>query len=126
MISNHRFRCQYHWCFFFKTPPFPLSSSSAVVENSHWPKTNNDPNPQLDERLRREGTKTHKERVEELNRYLSNLSEHHDMYVLSLSFSFPSLLRYFAFLLFSSPRLEQVSLEATTSGILGRQELVLA
>lgn len=25
--------------------------------------------------------KTHKERVEELNKYLSNLSEHHDMYV---------------------------------------------
>ena len=36
---------------------------------------------QLDERLKREGVKTHKERVEELNRYLSNLSEHHDMYV---------------------------------------------
>ncbi|KAI4210118.1 MAG: hypothetical protein LQ351_007020 [Letrouitia transgressa] len=34
---------------------------------------------QLDERLKREGLKTHKERVEELNRYLSNLSEHHDM-----------------------------------------------
>ncbi|KAG5298540.1 hypothetical protein I7I48_08014 [Histoplasma ohiense] len=33
----------------------------------------------LDERLKREGFKTHKERVEELNRYLSNLSEHHDM-----------------------------------------------
>jgi protein FAM32A len=33
----------------------------------------------LDERLRREGVKTHKERVEELNRYLSRLSEHHDM-----------------------------------------------
>jgi len=33
----------------------------------------------LDERLRREGVKTHKERVEELNRYLSKLSEHHDM-----------------------------------------------
>jgi hypothetical protein len=25
--------------------------------------------------------KTHKEKVEELNKYLSNLSEHHDMYV---------------------------------------------
>lgn len=36
---------------------------------------------QLDERLRREGIKTHKERVEDLNRYLSGLSEHHDMYV---------------------------------------------
>ncbi|KAI9730855.1 MAG: hypothetical protein M1834_005573 [Cirrosporium novae-zelandiae] len=33
----------------------------------------------LNERLKREGIKTHKERVEELNRYLSNLSEHHDM-----------------------------------------------
>ncbi|KAI9792671.1 MAG: hypothetical protein M1816_001770 [Peltula sp. TS41687] len=33
----------------------------------------------LAERLRREGIKTHKERVEELNKYLSNLSEHHDM-----------------------------------------------
>ncbi|EMC99233.1 hypothetical protein BAUCODRAFT_395737 [Baudoinia panamericana UAMH 10762] len=33
----------------------------------------------LDERLKREGIKTHKERVEELNKYLSGLSEHHDM-----------------------------------------------
>ncbi|KAK5114086.1 hypothetical protein LTR62_002655 [Meristemomyces frigidus] len=33
----------------------------------------------LDERLQREGIKTHKERVEELNKYLSGLSEHHDM-----------------------------------------------
>ncbi|MDI1488374.1 MAG: hypothetical protein OHK93_007649 [Ramalina farinacea] len=33
----------------------------------------------LDERLKREGIKTHKEKVEELNRYLSNLSEHHDI-----------------------------------------------
>ncbi|RAO66127.1 uncharacterized protein BHQ10_002139 [Talaromyces amestolkiae] len=33
----------------------------------------------LNDRLRREGVKTHKERVEELNRYLSTLSEHHDM-----------------------------------------------
>jgi protein FAM32A len=34
----------------------------------------------LEERLRREGgPKTHKQRVEELNRYLSGLSEHHDM-----------------------------------------------
>lgn len=34
---------------------------------------------QLDDRLKREGVKTHKERVEELNKYLSGLSEHHDM-----------------------------------------------
>ncbi|KAH7380356.1 hypothetical protein DE146DRAFT_671217 [Phaeosphaeria sp. MPI-PUGE-AT-0046c] len=33
----------------------------------------------LEERLRREGVKTHKEKVEELNKYLSGLSEHHDM-----------------------------------------------
>jgi hypothetical protein len=39
------------------------------------------------ERLKREGVKTHKERVEELNKYLSRLSEHHDMYVLFVSYS---------------------------------------
>jgi protein FAM32A len=39
----------------------------------------------LNDRLRREGVKTHKERVEELNRYLSTLSEHHDMYVIVFS-----------------------------------------
>ncbi|KAI4229250.1 MAG: hypothetical protein L6R36_000998 [Xanthoria steineri] len=33
----------------------------------------------LQDRLKREGTKTHKEKVEEFNHYLSNLSEHHDM-----------------------------------------------
>ncbi|KAL3452302.1 hypothetical protein BJX65DRAFT_265906 [Aspergillus insuetus] len=33
----------------------------------------------LQERLKRDGVKTHKERVEELNKYLSRLSEHHDM-----------------------------------------------
>ncbi|KAI6840500.1 hypothetical protein KC340_g2888 [Hortaea werneckii] len=33
----------------------------------------------LEERLKKEGIKTHKERVEELNKYLSGLSEHHDM-----------------------------------------------
>ncbi|RFU34634.1 hypothetical protein B7463_g1727, partial [Scytalidium lignicola] len=33
----------------------------------------------LEDRLKKEGIKTHKERVEELNKYLSNLSEHHDM-----------------------------------------------
>jgi hypothetical protein len=36
---------------------------------------------QLNDRLQKEGVKTHKERVEELNKYLSKLSEHHDMYV---------------------------------------------
>ena len=38
----------------------------------------------LNDRLKKEGLKTHKERVEELNKYLSGLSEHHDMYVLGL------------------------------------------
>jgi protein FAM32A len=39
----------------------------------------------LEERLMKEGgLKTHKEKVEELNRYLSGLSEHHDMYVFLL------------------------------------------
>jgi protein FAM32A len=33
----------------------------------------------LEEKLKKDGSKTHKERVEELNRYLSKLSEHHDM-----------------------------------------------
>lgn len=36
----------------------------------------------LDERLMKEGVKSHKERVEEFNKYLANLSEHHDMCVL--------------------------------------------
>ena len=33
----------------------------------------------LEDRLKKEGVKTHKQRVEELNVYLSGLSEHHDM-----------------------------------------------
>jgi len=33
----------------------------------------------LEEKLEKEGGKTHKERVEELNKYLSKLSEHNDM-----------------------------------------------
>jgi protein FAM32A len=39
----------------------------------------------LEERLKKDGSKTHKEKVEELNRYLSKLSEHHDMWVLLFS-----------------------------------------
>lgn len=47
----------------------------------HQPLGNKTTNPaiQLEDRLKREGTKTHKEKVEEFNHYLSNLSEHHDM-----------------------------------------------
>jgi protein FAM32A len=41
----------------------------------------------LEEKLMREGDKTHKEKVEDLNRYLSRLSEHHDMYVCSVLFT---------------------------------------
>lgn len=33
----------------------------------------------LEDKLKKEGVKTHKEKVEELNKYLSGLSEHHDM-----------------------------------------------
>jgi len=36
---------------------------------------------QLEKRLAKEGIKSHKERVEEYNKYLASLSEHHDMYV---------------------------------------------
>lgn len=39
----------------------------------------------MHERLQKEGIKTHKERVEELNKYLSRLSEHHDMCVFYVS-----------------------------------------
>lgn len=38
----------------------------------------------LHDRLEKEGVKSHKQRVEELNKYLSKLSEHHDMYVFLL------------------------------------------
>lgn len=33
----------------------------------------------LEEKMKTEGVKTHKEKVEEFNKYLSGLSEHHDM-----------------------------------------------
>ncbi|KAF8251272.1 DUF1754-domain-containing protein [Wilcoxina mikolae CBS 423.85] len=36
---------------------------------------------QMEKRLAKEGIKSHKERVEEYNKYLASLSEHHDMYV---------------------------------------------
>ncbi|KAF8545313.1 hypothetical protein BDD12DRAFT_1916 [Trichophaea hybrida] len=34
---------------------------------------------QMEKRLAKEGIKSHKERVEEYNKYLASLSEHHDM-----------------------------------------------
>ena len=71
-----------------KTPARTLSPESAAIlvkESGGVQKTEAEKRhdemrrKRLDERLRREGVKTHKERVEELNRYLSGLSEHHDM-----------------------------------------------
>jgi protein FAM32A len=44
---------------------------------------------QLEKRLAKEGIKTHKERVEEYNKYLASLSEHHDMYVAPSPFTPP-------------------------------------
>jgi len=47
----------------------------------------------MDERLKKDGIKSHKERVEEFNKYLSNLSEHHDMLVFAvLPAMFPVIL----------------------------------
>lgn len=80
--------------------PFSFTSSKAPPKLT--PSTS-----QLNERLKREGIKTHKERVEELNRYLSNLSEHHDMYVFALFLFFLSFLPPFSFIsfFFSDPGL---------------------
>ncbi|KAL8709584.1 MAG: hypothetical protein Q9220_005676 [cf. Caloplaca sp. 1 TL-2023] len=55
------------------TPPQPRGKTEAELRHEERRRR------RLEERLRREGTKTHKERVEEFNHYLSNLSEHHDM-----------------------------------------------
>jgi len=55
--------------------PHPKKVYKTEAERNHDEKRRK----RLNERLKREGVKTHKERVEELNRYLSNLSEHHDM-----------------------------------------------
>jgi len=60
-------------------------SASVDVRDSTPPKTEAErryeemKRKRLEDRLKREGVKTHKERVEELNKYLSTLSEHHDM-----------------------------------------------
>ncbi|CAO1597818.1 hypothetical protein XANCAGTX0491_001613 [Xanthoria calcicola] len=62
---------------------FPLCYTYTFVMpiQCYQPLGNKTTNPaiQLEDRLKREGTKTHKEKVEEFNHYLSNLSEHHDM-----------------------------------------------
>jgi len=63
-------------CFFrFLFPAGDMRDMALVIRNMFtdffW--------LQLQDRLAKEGVKTHKQRVEELNKYLSNLSEHHDM-----------------------------------------------
>ncbi|KAI5306182.1 hypothetical protein KEM56_001958 [Ascosphaera pollenicola] len=53
--------------------PSPPPKTKAEIEYEERRKK------RLLHRLKREGIKTHKEQVEELNKYLSTLSEHHDM-----------------------------------------------
>ncbi|KAL4770279.1 hypothetical protein BDW60DRAFT_209221 [Aspergillus nidulans var. acristatus] len=53
----------------------PTQSAKTEAERKHEEMRRK----RIQERLKREGVKTHKERVEELNKYLSRLSEHHDM-----------------------------------------------
>ena len=89
----------------------PASASASAAVSRSTPTSTPTPTPgkteaqlryeerrrkRLEERLRREGVRTHKERVEELNRYLSNLSEHHDMY----GSPFPPFYLFLPFILF--------------------------
>lgn len=71
-----------------KSPGRSLSPDTAeqvIKENGGRKKTDAEKKHEeyrrkrLEEKLKREGIKTHKEKVEELNKYLSGLSEHHDM-----------------------------------------------
>lgn len=63
----------------------PESAKTAIKEAGGRQKTEAEKRydemrrKRLEERLLKEGVKTHKEKVEELNKYLSGLSEHHDM-----------------------------------------------
>ncbi|KAL4915939.1 hypothetical protein BDW62DRAFT_203243 [Aspergillus aurantiobrunneus] len=57
------------------TTPQTHTSSKTEAEKRHEEMRRK----RAKERLKREGAKTHKERVEDLNKYLSRLSEHHDM-----------------------------------------------
>ena len=67
----------------------------------------------LEDRLKREGgARTHKQRVEELNKYLSGLSEHHDMYVFVLSL-------VFVFSLGLAERLDGFLLDGFANGVVG-------
>ncbi|KAF2005580.1 DUF1754-domain-containing protein [Amniculicola lignicola CBS 123094] len=74
-----------------KSPPIPtrslspsdaerdLKASGGRIKTEAEKRYEERRRKRLDDRLKRDGVKTHKERVEELNRYLSGLSEHHDM-----------------------------------------------
>lgn len=57
----------------------PLSMPPLLSPLPNANQKNPSKKQQLEERLQREGVKTHKERVQELNKYLSTLSEHNDM-----------------------------------------------
>ena len=63
----------------------PATAEQSIKENGGRKKTEAEKRHEeyrrkrLEEKLKREGVKTHKEKVEELNKYLSGLSEHHDM-----------------------------------------------
>jgi len=63
----------------------PSVIARTIRENGGRPKTDAERRHEemrrkrLEEKVRKEGVKTHKEKVEELNKYLSGLSEHHDM-----------------------------------------------
>ncbi|TVY57166.1 Protein FAM32A [Lachnellula cervina] len=54
----------------------PISSDGKTPSERAYEETRR---KRLADRIAREGPKTHKQRVEELNKYLSTLSEHHDM-----------------------------------------------
>ncbi|KAI5853699.1 hypothetical protein BZA05DRAFT_394397 [Tricharina praecox] len=77
-----------------KTTPPPTSTDVQARPESEQPHEDEDPwagkteaerrfekrkQEQLEKRLAKEGIKSHKERVEEYNKYLASLSEHHDM-----------------------------------------------
>ena len=78
LLRGQRKRCGANGFVFFRLHFFhPHALAKPLTCRTH--RANLFTPYQLSDRLAREGIKTHKERVEELNKYLSNLSEHHDM-----------------------------------------------
>jgi len=59
-----------------ETPPTFHGSSNKTAAELRFEERRR---KRLEENLKTEGAKTHKEKVKDLNRYLSKLSEHHDM-----------------------------------------------